>query len=49
MFRLQVTVIRQTFQHMDMICLKSYTENVNNMGSHTVALNMSCPCTEMSA
>jgi hypothetical protein len=23
--------------------------NINNMGCHTVALNMSCPCTEMSA
>jgi len=23
--------------------------NVNNMGSHTVALNISCPCNEMSA
>jgi hypothetical protein len=30
-------------------CLKFYTENINNMGSHTVALNMSCPSTEMSA
>ena len=26
-----------------------YTANVNNMGTHTVALNMSCPCIEMSA
>jgi hypothetical protein len=30
-------------------CLKFYTENVNNIGSHTVALNMSCLCTEISA
>jgi len=29
-------------------CLKFHTANVNNMESHTVALNMSCPCTETS-
>jgi dihydroorotate dehydrogenase len=26
---------------------KFYTANINNMGSHTVALNMSCPHTKM--
>jgi hypothetical protein len=30
-------------------CLTFYTTYANNMESHTVALNMSCPCTEMSA
>jgi len=28
--------------------MKFYTANVNNMGSHTVALNVSCPCTKIS-
>ena len=37
MFRLQVTIIRQTFQDIDMTCLKFYAANVNNMGSHTVS------------
>jgi len=40
MFRLQVTVIRQTFQYMDMTCSVLSTEQ---------ALNISCSCTEMSA
>ena len=31
------------------IMMKLYTANVNNMGSHTVTMNMSCPYTEMSA
>jgi hypothetical protein len=28
-------------------CLKFYTANIKDMVSHTVALNMSCPCTDM--
>jgi len=45
MFRLQVTVIRQTFQYMDMTC----SVLVKHWPCHVYVLKKSCPCTEMSA
>jgi len=44
MFLLQVTIIRHTFQYIDFDMFSAY-----NIGNHTVTLNMSCPCNEMSA